>query len=191
MGIFEYVMVLVSIVIGLAITHILSATGATIHRLRGHGDPIRLEPVFLLWVGYVLTMLVSFWWWEFRFQEVRDEWTFGLYLFLVTYAICLFLLTVILIPHRMEDVEDTYKYFMDGRKWFFGGNLLVHAIDVGDTALKGWEWAFRPAYLVQEAVLVVVCLVGMFSDSRGLQLLSAIAAFAILQFYMFQEMGIL
>jgi hypothetical protein len=35
MGTFEYVMVLVSIIIGLALTHILSALGAAVHRLRG------------------------------------------------------------------------------------------------------------------------------------------------------------
>ncbi|MBT8397742.1 MAG: hypothetical protein HKO65_20670 [Gemmatimonadetes bacterium] len=121
MGTFEYVMVLVSIVVGLAITHILAAAGATVHRLRGHGDPIRLDPVFLLWAGWVLTMLVSFWWWEFRLQEIQINWTFGLYLFLITYAIVLFLLTVVLTPHRMADVKDSYDYFMEGRRWFLGG----------------------------------------------------------------------
>jgi hypothetical protein len=153
-GVFEYVMVLVSIVIGLAITHILSAAGATIHRLRGHGMSIRLDPVFLLWAGWVLTMLVSFWWWEFRLQETQVDWTFGLYLFLITYAIGLFLLTVILIPHRMEDVKDSFEYFMAGRRWFLGGILLVVALDIGDTMLKGAEWALRPAYLAQQSILV-------------------------------------
>lgn len=51
---FEYVMVLVSIVIGLALTHVLSALGAAVHRFRGHGSPIRLEAVYLLWVGFTL-----------------------------------------------------------------------------------------------------------------------------------------
>jgi hypothetical protein len=67
---FEYVMVLVSIVIGLAITHVLSAFAAAVHRLRGHGDPIRLDAVYLLWTGYVMIWLVSFWWWEFQLQAL-------------------------------------------------------------------------------------------------------------------------
>lgn len=47
---FEYVMALVSVVVGLGLTHILSALGAGVHRLRGHGAPIKLEPIYLLWV---------------------------------------------------------------------------------------------------------------------------------------------
>ncbi|HSG48412.1 MAG TPA: hypothetical protein VLA43_11405, partial [Longimicrobiales bacterium] len=112
---FEYVMVLVSIVIGLAITHVLNALAAAVHRLRGHGAPLRLEPVYLLWIGFILTWLVSFWWWEFKFQEVAVEWSFGLYLFLITYAVVLFLVAAVLVPHRMDRVEDSYAYFMDGR----------------------------------------------------------------------------
>jgi hypothetical protein len=190
MGVFEYVMVLVSIVVGLAITHILSATGATVHRLRGHGEPIRLEPVFLLWVGYVLTYLVSFWWWEFRFQGLQGEWTFGLYLFVITYAISLFLLTVILIPNRMEEVNDSYEYFMAGRRWFFGANLIVTGIDMGDTLLKGLDWFLRPSFLVQEGVLISVFVVGLISNRRPVQLTAAAIAFTVLQIFMFQEIGI-
>ncbi len=54
MGTFEYVMVLVSIVVGLAITHILATAGETVHRLRGHGARIRLDPVFLLRADWAL-----------------------------------------------------------------------------------------------------------------------------------------
>jgi len=191
MGVFEYVMVLVSIIVGLAITHVLAAAGAIVHRLRGHGEPIRLEATFLLWVGYVLTYLVSFWWWEYRFQGIQQEWTFGLYIFIITYAICLFLLAVILIPARMDEVEDTYRYFMEGRKWFFGANLVVTGIDVGDTALKGLDWFMRPSFLIQEGILVTVFLVGLFSERRWVQLAAAAVAFSTLQYYMFQEIGLL
>ncbi len=70
---FEYVMVLVSIVVGLAITHLLTAVAAGVHRLRGHGEPLTLDPVYLLWVGYVLVWLISFWWYEFNFQALREQ----------------------------------------------------------------------------------------------------------------------
>jgi hypothetical protein len=36
-------MVLVSIIIGLGVTHILTSLGSAVHRLRGHGKPLRLE----------------------------------------------------------------------------------------------------------------------------------------------------
>ncbi len=88
------------------------AIAESIHRLRGQGEPIKLDMVYVLWIGYVLTWLVSFWWWEFKFQEIAVEWSFGLYLFIVTYAAILFMLATILVPHRMLGVTDSYEYFI-------------------------------------------------------------------------------
>src|SRR5210317_292897 len=145
MSSFEYVMVLVSIVVALAIAHLLTALSECVRRVRGEGEPIKLDAVFLLWVGYVLIWLISFWWWEFKFQEVVTAWSFGLYLFVIGYAISLFMLAEILVPHRMKGVTDTYIDFVDGRKWFFGTLVFVQAIDIVDTYLKGIEWVMRPA----------------------------------------------
>lgn len=153
MSAFEYVMVLVSIVIGLAITHLLVAFSAAIHRLRGHGDPIRLEPVYLLWIGFVLIWLVSFWWWEFKLQDVGIQWSYGIYLFIVAYAVSLFLLAAILVPKGMEGVNDSYEFFMEGRKWYFGALLFVLGLDVMDTFLKGFDWGIRPAVLIQYVLI--------------------------------------
>jgi hypothetical protein len=179
MGTFEYAMVLVSIIIGLALTHVLSALGAAVHRLRGHGDPIRLESVYLLWVGYVLIWLVSFWWWEFRFQALEVEWTYGLYLFLILYATSLFLIAVILIPSRMVGIRDSYQYFMEGRRWFFGAILFGLSIDVADTFLKGMNWGTHPLYVGFTGSQILLCFVGMFSERRRVQVVVAAISFAM------------
>ena len=191
MGSFEYVMVLVSIIIGLALTHVLSALGAAVHRLRGHGDTIRLEPVYLLWVGFVLTWLISFWWFEFRFQALVVEWTFGLYLFLISYSICLFLIAVILIPTRMEGVRDSYEYFMEGRRWFFGVVLLGIVIDVADSFVKGVEWGVHPLNLGLNGVLIAICLIGMATDRHRVQFVTAATAFTLQLTFMFRTLPFL
>jgi hypothetical protein len=188
---FEYVMVLVSIVIGLALTHVLSALGAAVHRFRGHGSPIHLEAVYLLWVGFTLLWVVSFWWWEFKFQDVALEWSYGLYLFVICYAISLFLLCVILVPHRMSGVVDSYEYFMAGRRWFFGFLISVQALDFVDTFLKGADWGLRPVYLVQAGVYLAACVIGILSERRSVQLAGAAAAFVVNFVYAFIELGIL
>jgi len=188
---FEYVMVLVSIIIGLALTHILTALGGAIHRLRGHGPPIRLEATYLLWVGFVLVWLVSFWWWEFRFQELEIAWTFGLYLFIILYAIWLFLLAVVLVPHRMDGLEDSYAYFLSGRRWFFGALAGALVLDTIDTFLKGVAWGVRPIFVLQTGIFVAACVVGVATENRRLQLLMAAAAFTMQVVYMFLELDIL
>jgi len=188
---FEYVMVLISIIVGLAITHVLNALAAAVHRLRGHGDPLRLEAVYLLWIGFVTTWLVSFWWWEFKFQEVTVDWSFGLYLFLITYAVSLFLVAAVLVPHRMDRVSDSYAYFMEGRKWFFGGLVCLVVLDTLDSFLKSAEWGMRPIFLAQSAFNLGAAVVGIASERRGVQLACASVAFAVQMVYMFQEVGVL
>ncbi|MGB5630910.1 MAG: hypothetical protein WBM57_16200 [Woeseiaceae bacterium] len=188
---FEYVMVLVSIVIALAIAHLLTAVAEAIHRFRGHGEPIKLSAVFLLWVGFVLIWLVSFWWWEFKFQEVAVEWSYGLYLFVICYAIVLFMLAEILVPHRMRGVSDSYVHFVEGRKWFFGTLLLVQAIDVIDTFLKGYEWGLRPEAIASYLVIAIVAIVGIISERRSTQTGAAVVAFSSQILYVTQELGVL
>jgi hypothetical protein len=191
MGAFEYVMVLVSIVVALAIAHLLTALAEGIHRFRGHGEPIKLDAVFLLWVGFVLIWLVSFWWWEFKFQESTVEWSYGLYLFILSYAIVLFMLAEILVPDRMHGVSDSYAYFMEGRKWFFGTLLLMQAFDVADTFLKGYEWGIRPEVLATYSITVCVAIVGIISEKRSIQLGAAIVAFSTQILYVTQELDVL
>jgi hypothetical protein len=190
MGPFEYVMTLVSIVVGLALTHILSALGSAVHRLR-HGPPIRLDAVYLLWVGFVLAWLLSFWWWEFKFHDLDIKWTFGLYLFVILYAVVLFLMAVILVPRDMDGVHDSYAYFMAGRRWFFGALLLANAVDFADSLLKGIAWALRPDYVVQLVLYIAAAALGVASGRRSVQLGIAVVMFALQLVYTWESLDIL
>jgi hypothetical protein len=187
---FEHVMVLVSIVVGIGLTHILTALGSAVHRVRGHGAPIRLDAVYLLWVFYVLGWLISFWWWEYNFQFAPVEWSYGLHLFIVFYAITLFLLAVVLVPERMEGVGDSYAYFMAGRTWFFGAFLVGLGLDAVDTWLKGPERIREPVFIVQDTLYVIIVIVGILSQRRSVQLANASLAMAVQLAYMFFALGL-
>jgi hypothetical protein len=188
---FDYVMALVAVVVGLAITHVLSAFGAAIHRMRGHGPPIRLEPVYLLWVGFVLIWVVSFWWWEFKLRDLEVTWSFGLYLFLLFYAVMLYLMVVVLVPAGMEHVHDSYDYFMAGRRWFLGVVFVTLFVDVGDVAIKGIEGALEPGYLVLNGVEALACLIAIRSERRRVQLGVAATAFAYQLYYLWNAVTVL
>lgn len=179
MGQFEYVMALVSVVVGLGLTHILSALGVAIHRMRGHGPAIKLEAVYLIWVLSVLLLLVMFWWWEFKLQQTEIAWTFPTYLFLITYAVTFFLVAVILVPERMEGLNDSFEYFISVRHWFLGMFVLNQLIDIYDTALKGMDWLTRPSYLVQAPVYLAIYMAGMLTKRRSLHLALAILFLAM------------
>jgi hypothetical protein len=190
-GQFDYVMALVSIILGLGITHVLSAFGSAVHRLRGHGRPIHLEATYLLWVAYVLIWMVGFWWWEFKFKVLGTQWTFGLYLFVIFYAVLLFLLAVILVPKDMEGLDDSYAYFMSGRRWFFGLFLFANLVDIGDSFFKGIAWGLDPTYLAQLAAYGIGSIVGIHSEKRSIQLGVAVTMLAVQTTYTWDTLNIL
>jgi len=163
---FEYVMVLISIILGLGIAHILMGLGGAIDRMTGRGEPIRLGVAHPAWLGMVFVWMILFWWWEYRFSELDPEWTVALYFFLVAYAVTLFLLAVTLVPRDWDGVTDLDAFFVRRRAWFYSLLLLANGLDVADALLKGgWGYVrtLGPVGFFQWMVTLPVCIVGMRS----------------------------
>jgi hypothetical protein len=123
---FEYLMVLVSIIVGLGIAHVLLGVGQIIDRMASVRSPLRLCLACFTWLAYIFVWLVLFWWWEFRFGEFVVEWSIGLYLFLVLYAVLLFLLAAVLVPRSWDPVEDLGTFLVQRRWWFY--SLFLAAV---------------------------------------------------------------
>jgi hypothetical protein len=134
---FEYVMVLVSIIVGLGIAHILLGIGGIIDRLSRKETPLELSLAHATWLGFCFAWLVMFWWWEFRFFSTVSDWTMGLYLFLIGYAVTLFLLQAVLVPRTWDGVVSLKTYFLERRAWFYGLLLCATMVDMFDSYLKG------------------------------------------------------
>lgn len=163
---FEYVMVLISIIIGLGLTHLLQGIGGIIQRRTGQGPPLSLSWAHSLWIAYLFLWMVLFWWWEFRFFELDAAWTLGLYLFLVIYAVSLFLLAVIIVPASWDGVTDLNEFFLARRGWFYSFFLLVDQLDLLDSYLKnGWDYivSLGPLTWLLYVSLVVMCILGIRS----------------------------
>lgn len=166
MSTFEYAMVLISIIIGLGITHILSSLGSAVHRLRHHGRSLRLEINYLLWVAFIFTWLTQFWWWEFQWSKLVPAVDVGIYSFLVLYSVALFMMSVILVPHHLTIVDDSWVYFLSIRYWFYGGVLVLNVIDLVDSLMKGLEWGLRAPYLWYWFALTIACAIGISTSRR-------------------------
>ncbi len=134
---FEYVMVLVSIIIGLGIAHILLGIGGLIDRISGRGERLELSVGHAFWLAFCFEWMVMFWWWEYRFSTRVSDWTIGLYLFLVAYAVTLFLMAVVLVPRSWDGVTSLKDYFLSRRIWFYSLFLLTIVLDTIDSYLKG------------------------------------------------------
>ena len=134
---FEYVMVLVSIIIGLGIAHILIGVGGIIDRLSSREDRLELSIAHAFWLAFCFMWMVLFWWWEYRFSSRVSDWTMGLYLFLVLYAVSLFLMSVLLVPRSWDGVMSLQDYFLRRRVWFYSLLIWTIVLDQFDSYLKG------------------------------------------------------
>lgn len=134
MGIFEYIAVLTSIIIGLGITQLLRGLARLIQN-PGH---YQTYWVHLLWVATMFFHMVFWWWWEFRLGDI-ENWTFFLYAFVVLYAFVFYLACALLFPEDLSDYDGFRDYFYSRRRWFFGLLAFSLLLDVGDSWLKGSE----------------------------------------------------
>lgn len=132
MGSFEYITTLLSIIIGLGITHLFVGVSRLINNTKG----IRIYWIHLLWTFYIFIYMISFWWFEYKYSTLY-ELTFTIYLFMIFYAVVLFFLAVINMPQHFPD--DFKTYYFSSKKWFFIVLITTNSIDVFDSVLKGRE----------------------------------------------------
>lgn len=130
-------MVLVSIIVGLGIAHILLGIGGIIDRQSRKEGRLELSLAHAAWLGFCFAWLVMFWWWEYRFSTRVADWTMGLYLFLICYAVTLFLLQAVLVPRTWDGVTSLKEYFLERRVWFYSFLLFITILDQFDSYLKG------------------------------------------------------
>lgn len=185
---FEYVMVMVSIIIGLALAHLLQGLVEVAQRPR----PLRLRSIHLVWVIFMLMTVAFFWWWQFKLQALQ-EWTFGTYIFVLAYACLMYFQSTLLFPRDLGPDVDLDEFFHRQRGWFFGANVLNRSIDLVDTWLKGSEHfqSLGPEYPVSVAVNIIWSLIAIFVPSRIFQWVFALGSLLYLLSWVFRQFNTL
>jgi hypothetical protein len=153
---FPHVRIVMGMVVGLGITRLLMGYAGLIQ----HPKRARLSLIHLLWGFSVLVELVLFWWWEFELYGVTD-WSFGLFAFLIGYAVTLFLLAALIFPDKIDDYDGYEDFFLKRRHWFFAILGVTFVLDIVDTLVKGAPYfdALGVGYLIQ--VPIGLALVGI------------------------------
>lgn len=152
MDMFNYVMVLASIIIGLGMTHLLHG----IAQFAQHPGRQKIYWVHLVWVAGAFFQAVFWWWWQFRLSSTT-VWTFQLYLFVLMYAFIIYLRCALLFPSDLEGYDGYKGYFYSRRGWLFGNAIAQVLVDFGDTLFKGLDH-FRslwPTYQIAAGVMLV------------------------------------
>jgi hypothetical protein len=134
---FEYVAVLISIIVGLALTQILRGVGRMV------SDKNRPAPYLLhtIWTFYLFCYTALFWWWEFQLASV--EWSLSLYIIIIVYATLLYFASLIIQPSNIEGISSFKSYYYEKRHIIYGTWIALTAWDIVDTLAKGTAHIFE------------------------------------------------
>src|SRR5204863_749369 len=135
MNAFEYLSVLISIILALGMTRVLAGVGEML-QARSHR---RLYWVHLFWVLNLFLYLVVAWWVFYRWRN-QQPWTFFLFVFVLISPTILFLASLLLFPREgsVDESIDYKTHFYSNHRAFFILFSLFTPVDIADSLLKGF-----------------------------------------------------
>jgi hypothetical protein len=150
---FEYVTVLISIILGLGITQIVTGVADIIHQWNN----MKIYWPHTLWMVLVFVMHIHEWWYTYDLKH-HQTWYLISFLFVILYPINLFVLARILFPFGSMEAETDFKefYFNNYRKFFLMVIILVSLAIAQDILLEGYSWKDQILKLAILALLSVV-----------------------------------
>lgn len=187
-ALYLHVRVLLGMIVGLGLTHLLRHFARIVEQPKRH----RIYWVHLVWVLSMFIYMLHFWWWEFRLATVT-EWTFNLYLFVVIYALLLYLLCALVFPESLDENGSYRDYFYQRRGWFFGVLIAVYVIDYLDTWVKGSDYlhSFGVAFPVRNASYVLASLIAMKTNRAWYHALFAVCGLGFQLYWIGRQFEVL
>jgi|SRR4030095_6318281 hypothetical protein len=134
MGAFEYLSVLISIILALGMTRVLAGVGEMLQARSRR----RVYWVHAIWIINVFLYLVVAWWIFYRWRN-QQPWTFFLSIFVLISPTLLYLASLLLFP-REGDVDSAVDYkthYYANHRAFFILFALFAPVDIVDSLLKG------------------------------------------------------
>ena len=161
---YEYLTIFISVVLGLAVVHLLSGVSLILDtRVRQ-----RVDWIHFVWTINVFVTTLLIWWFNFSLTDV-EVWTLFHFLDLVAYAVVLYLLSGLLFPVRGAEIIDFRAHFEANRPRFFMVLLLFQVVDFADAALarQALGSAWDPVRLISLGAFSVAFAFGIRTSDRS------------------------
>jgi hypothetical protein len=151
MNAFEYLSVLISIVLALGMTRVLAGVGDML-QARSHR---RIYWVHAVWIVNLFLYLVIAWWIFYRWRN-QQPWTFFLFVFVLTSPTILYLASMLLFPREGgvdESIDYKTHYYANHRAFFVLFSLFT-PVDIVDSLLKGIPHFLQlgPTYIISNSL---------------------------------------
>jgi hypothetical protein len=123
---FEYVSVLISIILGLGITVLLTGTADIIRNWKH----VRMYWPYATWILIIFILHIQEWWSTYSLRS-EMQWTLPLFMFVIPYPIVLFILAHLLFPKKWSKKGvDLKQYYFNNYQKYFGAALLLLVISI-------------------------------------------------------------
>jgi FtsH-binding integral membrane protein len=158
---FSYLSVLISVILGLAVTQILKGfRGILLSRVR-----VRIYWPVILWAGLLLLVCFQHWWAMFGMRH-RHDWTFQQFGMVLLNVIFIYMVAGLVLPDFFgEQVVDLKENFYAHRGWFFSLAVGVIVVSVGKSLVLDGR-LLPPTDLVFHAIFGVGLLIGALTRSE-------------------------
>jgi hypothetical protein len=170
MSSFEFLSVFISVIVGLGMANMLTGAVQLLHRRH----TIHFSVAHMAWTLFVFFMMVVYWWTVVFGWKDWEDWNVLLFLFLLLYAITLFLLSAILYPADIPESWDTLQHFIDIRRWFFAVEILWILCELTDTHLKDHFDDFALPYFLMIGSWFAAAVWGWVSSNRRIHTFIAV-----------------
>lgn len=183
MDLFEFILIITSVIFALAVAQILSG----ISRIAQSPATIRPFLAHTLWVFNLFIFIFLIWWATWEFREV--QWTFPQYAYMLIAPTLLYFACSLLVPRRLEGREVSMEvHFFRIRRPLFVAYFLAALAVIIDGNLLGDEPLWHNGRYGHIAILGLAVL-AYFSDNRNahklisILTLSAFAALVVVRFW--------
>lgn len=171
MDAFSYLSVLLSIILGLAITQVLQGYRSL---LLAHGR-VRLSSPSLIWSLIILLLAAQAWWASFDLRE-KTHWDFLSFAVILLQMILLYMLAALVFPDiKAGDTVDLIEHSGKYRRAFYGFLVAMLLTSVTKTLVIDHRLP-SPANLGFHLFMITLAIAGMFLKSHRLQLAIAMTA---------------
>ena len=169
---FEYVMVIVSIILGLGLTVVLRG----LSKLARSAKP---SAVVAIWGFFLLFLFLQTWWGMWDMNQI-EQWTQPDFLFVAIYACILYGMAELMLPMASRPDTDWNAHFLSIRVWYFSLQTFLAILAITLT----WSQLDVPLthpYRIVQSFIVIMSLIALTTRNMRVHLWIAVSVIVGLQ----------
>jgi hypothetical protein len=152
---FEYVIVLISIILGLGITTILTGIAELIKQTGFKGMYIP----YLIWIVLIFVLHIQDWWVSYQWKSIQ-VWELPMFLLIILYPINLYILAHLLFPTALSTSFNSKEFYLEHYPRLFISAIMLGILSTfQNIILEGLPYLTQLPKLFVFGILLVIVLI--------------------------------